>query len=180
MFSTSKIKLNHDTAHQKSTVGKILEWMQAYPKRCNNTNATILSKSMGTDGVGVPNNIRQTIQKMVNNQMLQRTGNKRRSDFRINYLHKDIPPYILENAPEEVKRTREKIELGLEENQYLDEVGCIVTKPDEEEEKEQEKEEEYPELDELIEQLSIPVTVHRDRRGEGTNISITFNLNLNN
>ena len=193
MFA-SKIKLKEETARQKSSSGKILEWMQEHPSHCKNTNAAILAKSIALDGIGTVNSIRQIIQRMVNNQMLSRFGNKRRSNFYINYLHKDIPPYVLENAPEDFGKAREELEAGLKENQHLDEYGCVVTeapvkakKPEEKpeepkeeapEEEEEDDEEDYPELDSIIQKLNVPVLVRKEEKGGGTNISITLNLNL--
>lgn len=204
----SKFNLSEDLSSQKSTQGKILEWMQAHPKQCKRTNATMLAKQMNTDHVGRTDNIRQVICRMVNNQILSRHGNRRHASFRINYLHKDIPPYILEGAPSDDKKTRKMVEEGLKDNQRLDDVGCIVTEPEPKESKDEpwekfvetlqdkeklkvepkEKEEsspnqddeEYPELDQIIEQLTVPVMVNRKKENGSTNISITLNLNLNN
>lgn len=116
MFNFSpRITLKPETAHQKSTEGRILEWMQANPKKTKNTNSTAMAAMTIADGVtGTKGSLRQKIQKMVNNQMLFRAGSKRRSNFVINYMHKDIPPYILESAPEEEKRRRAQIEAGLQ------------------------------------------------------------------
>lgn len=208
MFA-SKLKLSDDVSRQKSTKGKILEWMQEHPNQCKDTNSAVIAKAMAIAGKGKENTLRQTIQGMVNNQMLFRYGNRRRSDFYINYMHKDIPPYVLEKAPEADKNARKEVEDSLEENQHVDEVGCVVTKTEEEpeddkthfcgetlvstedllntkcdgekEDDEDKKNEEHPELDEIIEQIAnIPVMVHKKRENGSTNISITLNINLNN
>lgn len=176
MFA-SKIKLSENVSHQKSSTGKVLEWMQKNPQHCKNTNASVMAKTMSMDGMGLENALRQTIQKMVNNQMVGRVGNKRHSNFYINYLHKDIPPYVVENATDEIRKTRQDIEKGLDEGQYLDDVGCVVTKPKEEEPKE---DEESPKLGEPIEQFTtVPVRLHQEKTNGSISLSITLNLNLN-
>ena len=180
---TSKVTLSEGMAHQKSSKGQILEWMQNNPSRCRNTNATVLARSMQSEGISKFDSLRQLIQKMVNNQMINRYGNKRRANFFINYMHKDIPPYILENAPSEEKEAREKLEKGLKKNQYVDEVGCVVTKPEKKEEPkpEVEEDEEFPELDEIIEHIAtVPVAIRQRKESGSTSISITLNINLNN
>ena len=182
MFGT-RIKLDEDTAHQKSTKGKILEWMQSNPKLCKNTNATQIAKSIASSEGGRVDAYRQAICLMINSQMLSRFGNRRRSNFYINYMHKDIPPYVLENAPKESRRMREEAEEGLKENQHLDDVGCIVTEPEPEEETEdtpEEGEDSNVELEEVMEHITeIPVVVRNKKENGSMSISITLNLNLN-
>lgn len=183
----ARIKLDEDTAHQKSTKGKILEWMQSNPKLCKNTNATQIAKSIASSEGGRVNAYRQAICLMINSQMLSRFGNRRRSNFYINYMHKDIPPYVLENAPKESRRMREEAEAGLEENQHLDDIGCIVTEPESEEEAEdtpEEGEDSDIELEEVMEEVmeevtEIPVVVRNKKENGSMSISITLNLNLN-
>lgn len=188
----SKLELSDETAHQKSTQGKILEWMQTHPAQTKNTSAAQMAKTMELGGMGSASALRQAICKMVNNQMLGRLGGKRHAKFYINYLHKDIPPYILENAPSDAKRMYEDIKKGLDKGQHLDDKGCVVTKKDSEEEKPEdddkseyekkpESDEEYPELEEIIEHITaVPVAVRKKQENGSMNISITLNLNLNN
>lgn len=189
----SKLELSDETAHQKSTQGKILEWMQKYPAQTKNTSAAQMAKTMELGGMGSTSALRQAICKMVNSQMLGRIGGKRHAKFYINYLHKDIPPYILENAPSDAKQMYEDIKKGLEKGQHIDGKGCVVTKansdkksedkeePKEEPKEETKEEEEYPELDEIIEHITaVPVAVRKKQENGAMNISITLNLNLNN
>ena len=196
MLEATRLTLSDDTMHQRSTVGKILVWMQEHPNLCKNTNAAAMAKTMNSAGVGRFDSLRQVVQRMVNNQILYRYGNKKRSNFHINYMHKDIPPYVLENAPESDRKFREIAEGGLKDGQYIDDVGCVVTKnkkahePKEEvtkkpeqkpEGEKEEKSEERPELDEIVEHFTaVPVMVRKDKSNGSMNISITLNLNLNN
>ena len=176
----AKIKLSHDIAHQKSTKGAVLEWMQENPQLCKNTNATAIAKALvnskgvlrGTTAVAV----RQAICSMVNNQMITRFGNKRRANFYINYLHKDIPPYVLENAPKEERERRKAIEEGLDINQRLDDAGCIVTEPQPDDAETQEvetKEDKSSELDDIIEKVIKPFIAQKE-----TTVVINLNINM--
>lgn len=195
----SRLELSDEIARQKSTQGKILEWMQTHPAQTKNTNAAQMAKTMSLGGMGSPSALRQAICKMVNSQMLGRIGSKRHAKFYINYLHKDIPPYVLENAPSDAKEMYEDIKKGLKEGQHLDDKGCVVTKAESKEEKPKDEEEsevdeeksevedkseadeEYPELEEIIEHITaVPVAVRKKQENGSMNISITLNLNLNN
>ena len=114
MIPTS-FKMSKDLLSQKSTKGLELEWMQEHPKQCRNTNISIMCRAMVHDIGGSISNLCGRMQEMVNNQMVFRFGNKKRSDFHINYMHKDIPPYVLERAPQEDRDARKKVEEGLKE-----------------------------------------------------------------
>lgn len=176
----SSFKISKDLLSQKSTKGLELEWMQEHPNQCRNTNISVMSKAMANDIGGSVSNLRGRMQEMVNSQMITRFGNKKRSNFFINYLHKDIPPYVLEKAPQEDRDARKMLEAGIKEGQTVDDVGCVVTDMNKELKKEDDSEE-YPELDEIIEHISTePVVVRQNKQTGSVNISITLNLNLNN
>ena len=110
-------------------------------------------------------------------------------------MHKDIPSYILDGAPESDKKARERTESGLKKNQYVDKVGCVVTKPEpkkearkeepkeevKEEPKEEPEEENVPSIEDVVEHVAaVPIMVRKEKANGATNISITLNINLNN
>ena len=187
----ARVTFRHETLHQTGTVGKVLMWLQEEPKRGRNTNITKMAQAYGLSHGGKTLTNKSVIQKMVTTQMLSRFGNKRRSNFYINYLHKDIPGYILDKAPAEERRRVEELKAGLKENQYIDESGCIVTEGPKEKEKEttiteNETNEESNLQNEVVESssdaseentTSVPIKVEDTERG--LSISITLNLNIN-
>ena len=125
----ARIILSRKTRNQKSQKGMILEFMQSHPKLCRNTNIRNMAKAMLLDkdlNIGTQMAIETTTRKMVESQMINRFGGKRRANFFINYLHKDIPPYILENMPDEMRITRSVLEEGLKENHAPNFVKFLV------------------------------------------------------
>ena len=184
----ARVKFRHETLHQTGTVGKVLLWLQEEPRRGRNTNITQLTKSFCMSQGGTTTAVKQIIQKMVNVQMLSRYGNKRRSNFYINYLQKDIPGYVLDKAPAEERERVRKLKESLRENQHLTDDGCLVTQlspaknsqeetsnPELEESKEEEEESSSDASEENT--TSVPIKIENTERG--LSISITLNLNIN-
>ena len=171
-------------------------WMQDNPTALRDTTLTQLAKmscySLGTSEA----NAKAMLCKMRNNQMIIKTSvGKRRGKLYINYYHKDIPGYIVERAPQDIQDRVKTMKENLEKDQYIDEVGCIVTKGNnncapekcaEETERatsdasaSEDEKEQISEKDtgETAKEISIPVLVKRDNGGR--NISLTININLN-
>lgn len=182
----SKLTLKPETAHQESTQTKILKWMQEHPNALNSTNSAQLARTMRISGV-TTGTARQVVQKMVNNQVLERFGGKRRARYHINYLHKDIPADILASAPLE-EQLRVKQTLGrLKPGQYLDDIGCTITpapkntgvqtplSPEEPTEEPKQVAEEEADTPTATKEIAVPVKVEQD----GSSINITINLTIN-
>lgn len=124
------VHLTEELAHQLSSKGKILKWMQEHPGACKNTNHLLLAKTMGNDVRLSTGAIRGNLRKMVDREMLTEHnihGKQRYRDMRINYFHKDIPGYILENAPEDVKQKVNDYR-QLADGEYLDDKGIKTRK----------------------------------------------------
>lgn len=112
---------------------KILQWMQEYEgtNALKNTTGHIIAEKIAA----LPEiengelTIEQTFSKMVKSNIVYRDRYDKSiySDFRINYWHKSIPQEILANAPAEVKRAMAKTIDSMQENQYMDDEGCVVT-----------------------------------------------------
>lgn len=112
---------------------KILQWMQEYEgtNALKNTTGHIIAEKIAA----LPEiengelTIEQTFSKMVKSNIVYRDRYDKSiySDFRINYWHKSIPQEILANAPAEVKRAMAKTIDDMQENQYMDDEGCVVT-----------------------------------------------------
>lgn len=199
-----KVTFLKSTLNQTGTIGKLLMWMQDNPKQTRNTNLKQMARTYCMTHYGNSDSIAQSLQRMLNNQMITRTNGKRRSQFFINYFHPQMPGYIKQRAPKEDKERIERIKaMAMQQNQYVDDIGCVVTEP--------EKEAQEPEVDttpeptpepdlkvqETVESnptveeetlksssdaseentTSAPITVRETERG--LSISITLNLNIN-
>lgn len=197
----ARLKFKPETLAQKGTVGKMLIWLQDNESRCRNTNIAVLAKSMEMSGIGVKlYNAKAMLQRMINNQMLQRYGGRKRSSFIINYYHKDIPGYILDRAPAEIKERVERMKAELRPNQHISDEGCVVTEPEKKEpepiedqptqpkfEDEKPVDASKPSTNEESTKFSsdapeentttVPIKIVDDERG--ISISITLNLNIN-
>lgn len=191
----ARITLSNDTAHQMSSYGMILDWMQKNPGRCNNTNITSIARSVVLSGYKTTESaVWQALNKMIKNQMIYRTNGIRRGNFRINYLHKQIPGYIIDSAPQPAKDYRNKTINGIKPGQYIDKVGCVVTPAEKKEQEEEPKEvtitkaetpakvsqEETKEVSsDASEENTVSVPVQVTDTEHGLSISITLNINLN-
>lgn len=199
-----KVTFLKSTLNQTGTIGKLLMWMQDNPKQTRNTNLKQMARTYCMTHYGNSDSIAQSLQRMLNNQMITRTNGKRRSQFFINYFHPQMPGYIKQRAPKEDKERIERIKaMAMQQNQYVDDIGCVVTEP--------EKEAQEPEVDttpeptpepelkvqktteskpvveeETLESssdaseensTSAPITIRETERG--MSISITLNLNIN-
>lgn len=177
------ITLSPETRKQTSTIHKMLVWMQNHEGQLNNTNIKHIARTMVlSDEMSghKESSLCERMNYMLNNQMVYRYGGKRRANFRINYLHKDIPPDVLDGAPKSVQLDVKRTLKGISEGQYLDDVGCIVTPAKPEEPKEVESTDtpvsEAPAKPaETNQEIAVPVKVERD--GRSINITVTINLN---
>lgn len=178
-MNASRITLSHDVAHQRSGYSKILSWMQEHPKQLRNTNAKRLAEAMTLDGYKTKS-IQLYIQRMVNNQMLHKYGGHKRATYCINYLHKDIPREVLKEAPLE-ERLAVKRQLGsMNQGQYLDDEGCIITPAPEAPKNDKDQStpaEEVEAKSAETNEVKVPMTVKRD--GNTLNISINLTIKLN-
>ena len=195
------VKFRESTLKQTGTVGKILMYMQDHPEACKNT----FMKDLGhvtAIAIGVKDGkVFGMYRSMFNNQFIIRHGTRSpraRKTFSINYWHKDMPGYIIERAPQEVRDEIEKMKAKLTGDQYIDNDGCIVTpgkkhEPYDElkarieqstEQPEKECEEPaYEEQDdaslEAVRESTIMLPIEVERTKQGLSLSITLNLNLN-
>jgi hypothetical protein len=176
---------------------KILKWMQAHDGQLKNTTGQIIAEKIAAlpDIENGELTIKQTLSRMVKANVVYRDkiDGSFFSDFRINYWHKNIPADILADAPVEVKRAMAKSIDDMQDNQYMDDEGCIVT-PNSVEKVEDPFNEggseegtfENPIKDEVSpweegyeeeksKEISVPVEVKKD----GKTMSITVNLTIN-
>lgn len=171
-----KITLSPNIAHQLSTSHRLLLWMQNNERHCKGTNIAQLARTaaMHLDHANFQT-LRTTLNTMVNNQVLHRKGGKRKADFTINYMHKDIPSDVLEKAPLDTQKRVKQALVSMQEGQYLSDDGCIVT-PGPEEPKEQPNEATpASQQDTPVEQvIKAPLTVTKD--GLTININLTIKL----
>lgn len=177
---------------------KILQWMQEHQISLKNTTAHHIASRIAAlpDVENGELTIEQTFGKMVKCNIVYKDHHEKSllSDFRINYWHKSIPADILADAPAEVKRAMAKTIDDMEDNQYMDEEGAVVT-PNAVEKCEDPFNEDGPEegtfenpiKDEVspweegyeeeptTQKVSVPVEVKKD----GKTMSITVNLTIN-
>lgn len=193
-MEVSKLTISKKYAKQHSAVYVVLNWIQKHPQYCRSTNAVqiarFITRSADIEGWRPTEKSTQaTIQRMVRNQMLDKVGSLKRATYAINYMHQDIPAEILAGAPEETRRRVEIVKKGLNSNQHIDEVGCVVTENNTEEE-ERAKEEPTEEVKDKEEakdvssdaseekSIVVPVEVQKDTGGKSISITITLNLNI--
>lgn len=183
------VTFRESTLSQEGTVGKILRYVQDYPQFTKNTNIKLLSTMVSNHYRMSYNTVRANVCKMINNQMLLRQGGKRHGKIMVNYYHKDVPGYIMERAPQDIQDRVKAMKDKLEEDQYISQEGCLVTKGDKEpktnlnEEAPEEEATEEPEnkAEEQTENqpknVVVPVEVKDDAKG--LNLTITLNLTIN-
>lgn len=194
----ARVILKDSTARQMSLAHKILLWMQAHPSLLVNTNNNILAEAMSRSEEyalteNTVNSIQQRLVKMINIQMLLRTGTTRRGRLDINYYHKDIPGDVLAGAPEDIRTQVEAMRSQLEDNQFVDNFGSVITETST---REEEPEGEPVEMEAFAkprggvvrssiepvqpqyEQIQTPIEVSSD--GRTISLNITLNINLNN
>ena len=168
----SKLTISPQIAKQNSTQTQILKWMQEHPKRCKHTNISQLAREIPVTGVNALSR-RTTIKNMVNNQMLTRFGGKRDAQFLINYLHKNIPQEVFENAPPEEQKLFKQTLEGIKRGKTLSTEGVLVTKT---EKKKETKENEHLQKEIKIEDTNKHIEISIDI----TDGKINININQNN
>lgn len=176
----SNIKFNKETLHQQGTVGQILLYIQDNPKFARDTNITQLSIMLSRYYGKKVDNLKAMLYKMVNSQLLLTQGGKHRRTFYINYWHKDIPGYILERVPEDVKIKVQKMKESLDQEHYINDEGCLVnttnSKPVVNHDEEGIIVTESKEIED-IKETKLP-KIEVNKTPEGITISITLNINL--
>lgn len=179
----ARLTLSSKTRKQISTIHQMLLWMQKNERHLKNTNikGIVTAMSLSGDLEGYKSSyLAERINYMINHQMLYRYGGKRRATFRINYLHVNIPPDVLENAPKDVQLEVKRTIGGMKEGQYLDDVGCVVTpaaeKPKEETEAKPAKEESTTPV-ETPQEILVPIEAKQDGKTLKLTINITLKLN---
>lgn len=164
----ARVILKPETAHQESNALRVLRWMQAHPNAMFDTNITAMSQQI--TGFSTAISIAQAIEKLLKKGLLDRSGNKRRADFYINYYHPQMPPEILENAPEGVKEAiAHNLEVMKEETLPAPEeiVANTIEK------------EAVVEPEPVVQTVPVEIPVEVSTKDGEKKISITINLNLN-
>lgn len=175
-MEVSKLTLSDGLRSQTSTQHQILKWLQDHPTRCWSTNGAKLARAMQDIEVGYYRR-HQVIQQMVQQGMLRRVGNKKVANFNINYYHADIPPDVLEKAPQEVRTRLGNITANLKDNQHIDKEGCLVTKTETPQTKTKDEE---PSQIPTEEQKPIEANVNLDKNLNQLTITININLGSHN
>lgn len=169
--------------YQETLQHYLLRWMTKNPIKTRYTSIPAMAKS--TDHTqGTFQSRQQTLQRMIRNQVISRFGTRRRANYYINWLHKDIPSDVLALAPSDKREEVERVKSGLKPNQHLDDVGAIVTPAKKVASKQKplsssKEVTKIPVEDKQIDAETIakaPIQVAKDNNG---NLSISININLN-
>lgn len=193
----ARVRLTPETANQKSTKTKILEWMAQNPLRCRNTNAAVLARYF-TETIPF-NSARTEINNMVAKQMLHRDGGRRKATFTINYLHPQMPKSVLEAAPKETQERIKDTLSKIDASKHIDENGCIVSestkskvlnllkqesntiiRPTQAKKIEVKQIKETNVSSDMSEEKPVAEPITIKSNVDGLSISITLNINLNN
>lgn len=161
-MEVSRLTLSDELKHQTATQTNILLWIQEHPRQCKNTNITKMAREMRSV-TGSANTKKAIIRRMVDNQIITRFGTKFNSRFLINYMHRDIPQEVLENAPEEEKEHIRKIKKGLKHNQTLSPEGCVITKPNKQPEQTKEtnmQTQSQPQVQTKVDKNKLTITIN--------------------
>ena len=160
---------------QQSSQGRILEWIQSHRAQCIDTTITQMAKSMKLSGVGVEYtnaSLPMVISNMIKADMICRYNGVKRASFDVNYYHPKIPGYIIDKAPEGVKKSILAIRAEAEKNNKRHEEETIERTPV--------KEEKHEEVSsDASEENTIDAPVEIKTTKDGLSISITLNLNIN-
>ena len=184
----ARVRLTPETANQKSTKTKILEWMAQNPLRCRNTNAAVLARYF-TETIPF-NSARTEINNMVAKQMLHKDGGRRKATFTINYLHPQMPKSVLEVAPKETQERIKDTLSKIDASKHIDENGCIVSestkqsntiiRPTQAKKVEAKQIKETNVSSDMSEEKPVAEPITIKSNADGLSISITLNINLNN
>ena len=194
----ARIDLSKPTRQQKSCKRVIIEWMQQHPDACRSTSAPHMARAMAEGSGFTLSTIRQTIPKMVSENLLYRRGSRRRGSYHINYLHKDIINIqeIQANRSEEDTKMVEMTMAKLNEYKqkgvkaHLDTEGAVVTKLNASAENKTVARPVVAHSDKVMHipvvsktdtkeeaQVVAPVTITKDKNGINLSINLTINLN---
>ena len=172
----AKVKLSKKTAKQVSRTSGMLMWLQDNPKRMRNTNCAQIARDMGNT-FGNFAVTQHHLVHMVQNQILHRNGTKKRSDFSINYLHKDVLPFVRERASKEDKKIiRDALAMAKAKDCTLSSDGCVTKtlpkKPKTIKVKGKSVATPVP-----VTRVNNPIKVRRTPNGVSVSINLTINLN---
>lgn len=105
----------------------VLKWMQGNPNACKHKLGTEIARAAGESCNFGDVTLQLALSSLIKRGVVYRSDADRGFDYRINYWHKDIPAFILDNAPVDIqKKMKEKLN-KMTEDQYLDDEGCITT-----------------------------------------------------
>ena len=105
----------------------ILKWMQLNPKALKHRFGAEIAREVSETCDFGENTLQLAFSRMCKKGVIYRTDAERGSDYRINYWHKDIPQFILDEAPLEVQKLMKEKLNKMTDDQYLDDEGCITT-----------------------------------------------------
>lgn len=126
-MEVSKLSLSKDYQNQESAKMVILKWLQDHPEQTRSTNCMQIAKCIAPTCSYTAGSLAHVVQKLVDVEALTKYGNKRRSNFYINYMHSLITDEMLAKAPEEDRKRVLERRAKLAENQHIDEKGNTVT-----------------------------------------------------
>lgn len=110
-----------------SAKASILKWMQHNPKALKRRFGAEIAREVSESCEFGENTLQLALSRMCKQGVIYRTDAERGSDYRINYWHKDIPQFILDEAPLEVQKLMKEKLNKMTDEQYLDDEGCITT-----------------------------------------------------
>ena len=107
-MEVSKLTLSDELTHQTSSLTKALLWMEKHPNHCQNTNIRRMAKTICLDKDRplrmTTFSTEQLIYQLMRRGWVTRNGNRRRSDFVINYCHPELPKELTNQTVNVVER----------------------------------------------------------------------------
>lgn len=163
----ARLIVSDELKHQVSTKTKLLKWIQENPHLCYDTNLANIARTITHEG-GNEVAVRVRLNQLVADQMLLRSGGKRRANFQVNYFHPNLPMEVLDHAPDDIKAEVEQFEEARHklDQQIVEQAGKLeeVSKPEESEEVEE------------AEKVEEPITIKQTEDGITININLTIKV----
>lgn len=101
--ATSKFTVSEELTTRPSDTEKMLRWIQSNPRACKNTTFKRIAEQSLIVGMDTKQK-QNCLARLVRTQMISYTsrghGNKSNKNIFINYMHRNIPKAVLDNAPE--------------------------------------------------------------------------------
>lgn len=170
----AKLTINPKLLHQRSTSGELLLYLQSHPLIMRDTNFVKMAHTIKLSRDDLACNestIQQTLCRMQKKDLLFRVGSKKRANFAINYHHLELPDYVLDEAPENIRDKVRKWREEISESAIIEKNGTVTEAMKQEVETEQPTNEQT-ETPEVVKDIKID--------GEsGTTIKFTFNIVIN-